>query len=310
MTRETSLIDVRQRALLPADERPAATWEQMINAFLNTLDSKNTRATYGRTLRRLPAELGGRGPRDVTGNDLAAWRRAIQDRVESGETAPGTARRKVATLRAFFKFAHILGQSLVGPDARAFVLKLPRGDVQTPFFTLTADDEARLLSTLDGDERGMVAVMLYAGLRVTEMCNLRVSDYYANGDGKLWIMVRRGKRGKTRQVPAGPMLAAILGDPGRGDDPLFESRQRSQDGGRHYSRVRAWQILQAALVRACPDKAGKFSPHSLRHTAAMRWLRAAVPLTVIQEWMGHASLDTTRKYLDHLHDDEKHALMM
>lgn len=309
MDAKTSLVEARQTALLPADDRPVVSWEQMTQAFCNTLDSQNTRKTYARTLRRLPDELGGRGPADVTGKDLAAWRRGVQDQLESGDVAPATARRKVATVRAFFKFAHILGQSPVGPDARAYVLKLPRGDVQKPFKTLDADAETALLDSLNGTERAMVAVMLYAGLRVSEACKLTVGDYYRNGDSKLWLQVRMGKGRKMRKVPVGDTLAAILGDPQRGDGPLFESRQRNQDGSRHYTRVRAWQILQNALECALPDKAGDFSPHSLRHTAAMRWLRDGVPLTVIQEWLGHASLDTTKKYLDHLTDDEKHALM-
>lgn len=288
-----------------SDGSIAQDWEMVIEAFLNTRETESTRRTYAPTLRTFAKEFAHvTGPALIAPQELGEWAMNVRNDVEAGVISPNTGKRKVMTVKSFFKFAYTIGQSRLGKDLRAFVLKPPREQVLKPFQVLNADDQDKLLGAATGQDRRIVAALLYAGLRASELCKLRVSDYYADDDGLCYLVVR-GKGGKVREVPVGDKLAPGLGPVNpRGDGtPLFPSRQ----GDGFYSRVRIFQIVDSALAQAGIER--RISPHSLRHTAAMTWLKAGVPLPVIQRWLGHASLATTQKYVDHLEKGEAHGYM-
>ena len=280
-----------------------ADWDTMINSFLDTLKMGSTRQTYEPTLRSLAIELGGAGPAVVSGQDLGAWASGVRAAVESGELAPNTGKRRIMTVKSFFKFARLVGQSKLDKDMRSYLLQAPTDQVVKPFQVLSESEQGRLIEALDGQDRRIVATLLYAGLRVSELCKLNRRDYYSDEQGAPWMKVA-GKGGKGRVVPVGAKLAAELGPTnGGGAGALFESRQ----GDGHYTRVRVFQVVKAAIAAASIDK--RISPHSLRHTAAMSWLRSGVPVTVVQKWLGHSSLATTQKYLDHIENGEAHKMM-
>ena len=74
---------------------------------------------------------------------------------------------------------------------------------------------------------------------------------------------------------------------------LFRTRQSPM-----MTTQRAWQIVKALAQRAGIEK--PISPHSLRHTMAIETLRAGASPAVVQKVLGHSSLQTTSRYLDHL----------
>jgi len=86
---------------------------------------------------------------------------------------------------------------------------------------------------------------------------------------------------------------------GEHTDPLFATRQ-----GHRISRDSVEYLLAKHLTTAqqhCPSLRGKrISPHTLRHTTAMRLLEAGVDTSVIALWLGHESVKTTQIYL-HAH---------
>jgi integrase/recombinase XerD len=107
-----------------------------------------------------------------------------------------------------------------------------------------------------------------------------------------------GKGRKDRVTPLTTSTVAILrawtAEGGHSPtDPLFPTRRRgpmSQDALAHRVACHA-----AHAARRCPTLAAKkVTPHVLRHTAAMRLLRAGVDITVIALWLGHESTATTR----------------
>ena len=286
---------------LPAAGLPVLGWDEMISTFLDTKKT-STRRTYGPKLRVMAVELGGCGPAVVTGQQLAAWGRTQWDQLDAGSVAPSTCRGRINAARSLFHFCRIVGQSPISKEVLAFVLPVPKDQVIRPFQVLSADEQGRILGAVEDQERRIVATMLYAGVRASELCKLRATDYHTDEQGRYWLKVR-GKGGKSRVVPVGQALAGELGAPGQGDGPLFKSRQ----GPGHYKRQRIFQIVKAAVARAGIEK--RISPHSLRHTAAITWLHAGVPLSVVQQWLGHASLATTQKYLDHVTNGEAHGYM-
>ena len=62
--------------------------------------------------------------------------------------------------------------------------------------------------------------------------------------------------------------------------------------------ARVWQVVKDAVKAAGISK--RLSPHSLRHTFALGRLKAGASPVIVQKLMGHASIQTTQKYLDHL----------
>jgi integrase/recombinase XerD len=140
--------------------------------------------------------------------------------------------------------------------------------------------------------------MLQTGLRVSELTGLNCADITLTRGPHLHC---HGKGRKQRITPLTPQTAQVLrvwrqervGNP---DDPLFPTSR----GGRLSRDAVAWLLAKhvATATHACPSLHVKsISPHTLRHTAAMRLLHAGVDITVIALWLGHENTQTTQIYL-------------
>jgi site-specific recombinase XerC len=132
------------------------------------------------------------------------------------------------------------------------------------------------------------------GLRISELCGLRVDDIDWN-EGLLRV---RGKGRKARQVPIGqPALTAIrgywdlLGSPPAGDVPVFLGKPKKT------APVSA-RVLQLRLKKylAFAGLDPRLTPHKLRHSYATHMLDAGADLRSVQELLGHAHLVTTQVY--------------
>ena len=132
------------------------------------------------------------------------------------------------------------------------------------------------------------------GLRISELCALRVEDIHWNEQ-----LVRvRGKGKKERVVPIGaPALRAIGGywelrgaRPG-GSEPVFF---RSESSNEPMSPRTLQHRLKRHLATAGLDP--KLTPHKLRHSYATHLLDAGADLRSVQELLGHAHLATTQVY--------------
>jgi site-specific recombinase XerD len=132
------------------------------------------------------------------------------------------------------------------------------------------------------------------GLRVSELCGLRVDDVNFNEQ----ILRVRGKGKKERLLPVGePALRAIqsywdsLMAPPAGAQPVFcaDTKKRSP-----LNRIQLARRLKQYLVIAGLDPA--LTPHKLRHSYATHLLDAGADLRSVQELLGHAHLITTQVY--------------
>lgn len=81
----------------------------------------------------------------------------------------------------------------------------------------------------------------------------------------------------------------------RGEVPLFVSHAPRYEGAR-MSRVVAWRVVQRAATALGLKK---ISPHDFRHWRATQLINAGTPLDVVQDYLGHRSVETTRAYYAH-----------
>ncbi len=205
--------------------------------------------------------------------------------------------RKLATMRAFFKFLNREGRITSNP-ARA--LRAPRQIKKVPR-VLSEGDAAGLVEApkprqdnpLQGlRDKAMLELLYATGLRASELVGL---------DAERLLMQERivrvmGKGRKERIVPFGEPAAKALEAylkvrPGvlNARSPLFINLK----GGRLTSRS-LQRIVEKYLPSLMAD--ADASPHTLRHSFATHLLARGADLRAIQELLGHASLSTTQKY--------------
>jgi site-specific recombinase XerD len=148
-------------------------------------------------------------------------------------------------------------------------------------------------------DRAMLAVLLYHGLRASELCAIRVGDY-AERRGIRTLTIH-GKGGKLRYIPVHPQAIAALGlyleaSQGRGEtERLFVSAPRAGAPGAPLIRQRIRELIERYADQA-GIAAAACRPHSLRTTAATNALEHGADIAKVQDWLGHANPATTRLY--------------
>jgi integrase/recombinase XerD len=215
---------------------------------------------------------------------------------------PTTLRRRAASIRGFYRFCY--GEGLIETDL-AGRFDLPRQPRLLPE-VLTVDEVERLLETRgDGSpteirDRALLELLYASGLRVSEAVGLDRDDI--DLENALVRVVGKGDR--ERQVPVGEVAIAWLRryeaevrpawlGKGSGESPHGGPFFLSVRGER-LDRRRAWEMLVAS-ARTAGLKDG-ISPHTLRHSFATHLLEGGADLRIVQELLGHASINTTQLY--------------
>jgi integrase/recombinase XerD len=147
-------------------------------------------------------------------------------------------------------------------------------------------------------DRVLALIPFYAGLRIGETVALDVADVHLS-QRKGLIVVRSGKGGRYREIPAHPELRTQLGIwiherpgwPGADTSPALPLKAR---GGRLGARG-ARDIL-ARLADDAGIDTEEFTSHVLRHTFGTTLVRGGHDLVLVAELMGHRRLETTRGY--------------
>lgn len=147
---------------------------------------------------------------------------------------------------------------------------------------LSVPETAALLGAMHGTTWLMAALIYGGGLRVSECCELRMKD--VDFDQGL-LFVRSGKGGKDRST----LLPDTIHDALRTQLRTCEARYRAD---RQAGLAGVW--LPHALDRKYPN-AGR-EPHTLRHSFATHLLLNGVDIRQIQEYLGHAHVETTMIY--------------
>lgn len=211
---------------------------------------------------------------------------------------PGTVKLDAVALRLFFRFLNARGILQENPAEH---LPLPRLHQTLPETPSAADIEKMLRATggqrpLDMRDRAILELLYASGLRVSELCGLRI-EHLMLEERMLRVT---GKGSKTRMVPLGaPALEALQNYMRQARPALVKKRTGGEvflsARGRGLTPQRVWQI-----VKRCARHAGlseeAIHPHTFRHSFATHLLEGGADLRVIQEMLGHASIATTQIY--------------
>ncbi len=228
----------------------------------------------------------------LTKDDLVAWLAASR----RDGAAPASTARRLAGMRGFLRFA--VGLGLLAADPSAGLLPTRRPDGLPHVLGRTTVD--RLLASIRGDaplalrDRALLEALYATGARVEEACGWSLEDLQADRR----VVRCFGKGRKERWVPLGtPAADAIAAWLTRGRPPLDRhgsTRLFLSRTGRALDRHRVFRLLRERAVAA--GLAEHLSPHVLRHSFATHLLEGGADLRVVQELLGHASVQTTQIY--------------
>lgn len=222
--------------------------------------------------------------------------------------APTSISRKLEAIKCFYKF--LLIEERVQEDPTRF-LKAGKRTQKIPQ-QLSREEVERLLSFPaekfeDIRTLTMIDLLYAAGLRVSELINLRLENVNLQ-EG--WVLAF-GKGSKQRFVPLHHEVCNRIKQYLAAREARFAGKDVSSElflnnRGTKISRIAVWQAL-AALGRKA-NISTPLHPHLLRHTFASHLLQGGADLRSLQEMLGHADLATTQIYthLDVQDLKEKH----
>ena len=212
-----------------------------------------------------------------------------------------TVMRKIASLRAFFRF--LLREGVIGFNP-AELVQTPRLEKHIPT-VLPVEEVFSLVSVefpgtpFGARDRAILELLYSSGVRVNELARLNLDDM----DLAQGVLKVRGKGKKERVVPVGgPAIDAIkkyiekrseiLKKGGLKNDsefPVFIGSRGTRITTRSVGRIVDRYVSLSGIHK-------KISPHTLRHTFATHLMEGGADLRVIQELLGHESLSTTQRY--------------
>lgn len=206
--------------------------------------------------------------------------------------------RLVSGLRSFYKF--LLLENVVQDDPTE-LLESPKLSRKIPDF-LTLDEINAVLASVDlsqpqGQRNRAILETLYScGLRVSELLDLKISNYFP----ELGYLRVIGKGNKERIVPIGSEAIKYNGIYMSSIRNHLSIKEGFQDfiflnrRGRKLSRVMIFHIVKQAVLDAGIKKV--VSPHTFRHSFATHLVEGGADLKSIQDMLGHESITTTEIY--------------
>lgn len=274
--------------------------EADIRTFLNCLRvekglSDNTIQAYRRDMVKFAAFATSRNlaTKDVRRGDVVDFLGSLYRKgLDSRSVA-----RHLVTIRHFFRFSLMEGHV---DDDPAATIESPRFRQSLPEF-LSVEEVDRLLAQPDTSaivgmrDRAMIELMYSCGLRVSELCGLRVADLQAEAGCLRCI----GKGNKERLVPVGRQALEAVQRYLCGSRPKLLCEGSSpylflNQKGRKVDRIAYWKTLGQYGRKAGLRKA--LTPHMLRHSFATHLLDRGADLRSVQMMLGHSDISTTQIY--------------
>ena len=256
--------------------------------------SINSLAAYRRDLARFAAFAGEAPPASSTTPVVV---RGYLDRLYAEGLASPSIARHLTTLRSFFGF--LLREGRIDSDPVGLIPS-PRKPQSLPKF-LSGEQVEALVAAPDLTrpaglrDRAMIELLYASGPRVSELCQVRLSDLNL----EMGILKVTGKGNKQRLIPVGRAAqeavrryleegrSALL--KGKASKYLFVTNR-----GGPLTRQAFWHLIRRYGLKA--GIRARLTPHLMRHSFATNLLEGGADLRSVQTMLGHADIGTTQIY--------------
>ncbi len=255
--------------------------------------SKNTVESYKRDIVKF-FEMVNKNFKDVDPDDLNLF---VKKELNDG-ISPKSISRRLSALKTFYRFLIYSGKMGKNPVS---LVERPKLWKTLPSY-LTFEEVEKLLDLPDQKtvlglrDKAMLELMYATGLRVSELINLKISNYMK----KIGIIVIKGKGGKERIVPISKRAKESLDEYLRERVKLFKKGERGKgyiflnSKGGKLTRQGVWKIIKNYGKKIGIED--KIKPHILRHSFATHLLEKGADLRLVQTLLGHSQISTTEIY--------------
>lgn len=285
----------RRRALNKAIDRLEASslpgFEYVISYIYDKYRRNHSVTSLSQTGRTLHAflsffnELGRSDIKDIQRQDIADY---VEHEQERGLKV-NSVRNHLHTVYAFLRY---LAENDVLPTdilQKKIRIKLPEVLPRA----IPAEDLEQILKAITGvRDHALILLLLHTGMRIGELLKVKMADIVLSERKILLYLGEKNLHGRTvfYSTAAEQALKKWLAMRNASSEYLFYGY-----GGKQLSYVAAWMILKDALQKAGLEGKG-YSLHSLRHTFATNMLNAGLRLEVLQQLLGHLTIDITLRY--------------
>ncbi len=205
--------------------------------------------------------------------------------------SPSSIIRKIASLRGFFKWA-CANEITKGNPAQT--LEPPKLPQRLPKVMTVSEIQEILNKNLTEIQRVIIELLYGCGLRVSELVNLKITDYNLNTK----FLECTGKGSKERIVPLGNKAAEAINKYLPMREYIVQKFNLNtkllliNGKGKTVTRQEVYEFIKAQGK----ELHKKISPHTLRHSFATHLIENGADLRVVQELLGHSDVSTTQLY--------------
>jgi integrase/recombinase XerD len=291
----------RDVAIIPS----GTTESKLIELWVRLKKSEHTQRAYRRDIDAF-RDFVGKPLAEVTLEDALDFCDTLDEleitnkRGEVKHLEDNSKRRIINSVKSLYSFAYTSGlfpanimAAIKPPSAKSAISQriLPETTVLK-----------MILLEQDPRNHAILHTLYAAGLRVSELCDLRWRHVIHRADG-VQLDIMSGKGDKQRHVLLGEsswIVLSALREEAPDDLFVFQSRQEvSREGYYKGTRLDATTIFR--IVREAAKKAGvtnwkDVSPHWLRHCHGSHAIDRQAPLTVVRDTLGHSNISVTNEY--------------
>ena len=276
-------------------------FDTLVDRYLNYLLiekglSEKTLESYSSDMAMYLSFLENNGVKDISATDTPVILRHLISMRDTGLSARSRARHLV-TIRGFYRF--LVQEKILKHDPTRLI-DLPKSGLKLP--DVLSIEEVRLLlsipdinTPIGSRDTAMIELLYAAGLRVTELVNLKLQDVNMEA-GFVRVL---GKGSKERVVPIGLFAKEKIDGYLKTARPLMLKNVASRylfvaRAGKPMTRQGFWKLIKRYALKA--GFAKKITPHTLRHSFASHLLEGGADLRAVQVMLGHVDISTTQIY--------------
>jgi len=286
---ETTAIEGFTEAVFAEETPEWGLTQEAITRWLNSRRKDSTRGTYEVAIKQFLA-YAQKPLETILPTDIEEWLWHLEQKYKMN-----TVKGKLSAVKSFFTFAVRRGYLPTNVGAMVEESRKPKENLAEKILTreeclaiIDAGKEGRVGRRPSRRHRAILKFLYATGVRFSELCGLRWRDLSPNGSGGQATIY--GKCDKTRVVLIPRSIWLEIAELPRRNEFVFTNRY-----GTTLSRIAIHKIIKETVRKSGVDK--PVSAHWFRHSHATLAIEGGCDLHLLQQSLGHSSLEITSKYL-------------